>query len=118
MAVIIRPASIDPPPLRIGSVDGGYAARALARYAAIHSAERPPHMGACANARSARVPAIVPDQKTKAAAAKNPACDGGIIRHTLPFLPKQVEGSRPTYFLKLNLTSGAAQTRLGSRLTR
>lgn len=64
------PASIDPPPLRIGSVSGGYAARALARYAALHSAERPPHMGACANTRSVRVPAIVPDQKTKAAKRK------------------------------------------------
>jgi len=51
--------------LRIGSVSGGYAARALARYAAIHSAERPSHMGACACARSVRVPAIVPAQKTR-----------------------------------------------------
>ena len=71
MQVIIRPASIDPPPLRIGSVSGGYAARALARYAAIHYAERPPHMGACANARSVLVPAIVPDQKTKAANSRS-----------------------------------------------
>jgi len=39
--IIIRPASIDPPPLRIGFVDGGYAARALAHFAAIHSAECP-----------------------------------------------------------------------------
>jgi hypothetical protein len=39
MQVIIRPASIDSPPLRIGSVDGGYAARALARYAATYVAE-------------------------------------------------------------------------------
>jgi len=61
--------------LRIGSVDGGYAARALARSATIHFAERPLD-GACANARNARfptivpVPAIVPDQKTKAAKGK------------------------------------------------
>jgi len=58
MQVIIRPASIDPPPLRIGSVSGGYAARALARYAAIHSAERPPHMGACANAAAFVLPPL------------------------------------------------------------
>jgi len=85
--IIIRPASIDPPPSRIGSVDGGYAARALARYAAIHSAERPPHMGACANARSVRLPAIVPDRKTKAAKRK-----------------QQVRVSLKTIFLPLSLT--------------
>jgi hypothetical protein len=59
-------------------VDGGYAARALARYAAIHSAERLPHMGACANARSVRLPAIVPAQKTRrlidAVTPDNPIC--------------------------------------------
>jgi len=49
--------------LRIGYVSGGYAARALPRSAATYSAERPPTLGACANARSVRVPAIVPDQK-------------------------------------------------------
>jgi len=75
------------PPLRICSVDGGYAARALARYAAIHSAERPPHMGACANARSVRLPAIVPDRKTKAAKRK-----------------QQVRFSLTTIFLPLSLT--------------
>jgi hypothetical protein len=44
----------------------GYAARALARFAAIHSAERPLD-GACVNASSVRIPAIIPDQKTKVA---------------------------------------------------
>jgi hypothetical protein len=63
--VIIRPASIDPPPSRIGSVSGDYTARALARYAAIHSPERPTHMGACAPALSVRVAAIVPTLKTR-----------------------------------------------------
>src|SRR5215475_14755521 len=83
MRVIIRPASIDPPLLRIGSVDGGYGARALARYAAIHSADPPPHMGACANARGVRVPAIVSDRKTKAAKRKQ----RGRVSLTTIFLP-------------------------------
>ena len=83
MQVIIRPASIDPPP----GASAPVAARALARYAAIHSAERPPHMGACANARSVRLPAIVPDRKTKAAKRK-----------------QQVQVSLTTIFLPLSLT--------------
>jgi hypothetical protein len=58
--IIIRPG-FHCPPLRIGFVDGGYAARALARLALLHSAEHPLD-GACANASSVRVPAIVPDQ--------------------------------------------------------
>jgi hypothetical protein len=69
MRVIIRPGFHRPTTLRIGSVDSGYAARALARFAAIHSAERPLD-GACANASSVRVPAIVPDQRTNAAKGK------------------------------------------------
>jgi hypothetical protein len=63
MQVIIRPASIDPPP----GASAPVAARALAR-----SLRRtPPSIwGACALARSVLVPAIVPDKKTKAAERK------------------------------------------------
>jgi hypothetical protein len=56
--------------LRIGCVAVGSAARALARSAAIHSTERPLDMGLALAARSVLVSAIVPDQKTKAAAKR------------------------------------------------
>jgi len=48
--IIIRPGFHWPTSSRIGSVAVGCAARALARSAAIHSAERPHHMGTCADA--------------------------------------------------------------------
>lgn len=56
------------PPLRIGSVAVGCAARALARSAAIHCGRTPSLIRkACTRAHGIRVPAIVRDRKTKAA---------------------------------------------------
>ena len=71
MQVIIRPASIDPPSLahRLrGWRLRGSRTRTLRR----HPLRRTPSLiwRACARARSARVPAIVRDQKTKAAKTK------------------------------------------------
>jgi len=60
--------------LRIGSVAGGYAARALARYAAAHCGRTPSLIWrACALARSILLPIVVRDQKTKAAKRKRAA---------------------------------------------
>jgi len=72
MQVIIRPASIDPPSLahRLrGWRLRGSRTRTLRR----HPLRRTPSLiwRACARARSARVPAIVPDQKTKAANSRS-----------------------------------------------
>jgi len=69
-------------------VDGGFAARALARFASIHSTERPPSYGGLALLpRSVLVPASVPDQKTKAAKRKRSA-------HVLPTGPAAKEKQR------------------------
>jgi len=68
--IIIRPASIDSPPC--ASAPWMAASRLAHSHATPPSTplNAPPRMGACANARSVLVPAIVLDQKIKAAKGK------------------------------------------------